>query len=167
MNIGEKLIKLRKEKHMTQEQLSEMLGITRQTLSNWESNITSPNLKDINKLSETFNISIDELIGKRNISQKVNKKLILYFIILLFLIIVSIIAFTKKDYTKSHQAEISCRLNGKDIDLLLEENDGKYYIHHSSTDDSGDIFAGNTVDEAFKNLQTTKQSLLEQGAFCK
>ena len=63
MNIGEKLIKLRREKHVSQEKLAEKLGITRQTLSNWESNITSPDLNYAKMLSEIFDVSLDEFLS--------------------------------------------------------------------------------------------------------
>ena len=72
MNIGEKLIKLRKEKNISQEKLSNILGITRQTLSNWESNITSPNLEQTKKIAKIFNVSIDELVDNNIILNKLN-----------------------------------------------------------------------------------------------
>ena len=37
MNFGERLAKARKEKNITQEQLAEMLGVSRQSVSKWES----------------------------------------------------------------------------------------------------------------------------------
>ena len=63
MTIGKNIESLRLKKKLTQEKLAEKLGITRQTLSNWEGNITSPDLKQAKKLSNIFNISLDELVG--------------------------------------------------------------------------------------------------------
>ncbi len=63
MTIGEKIIEKRKKLNYSQEKLSDILGITRQTLSNWESNITSPDLRQSKKLCEIFEISMDELVG--------------------------------------------------------------------------------------------------------
>lgn len=62
MTIGEKIIEKRKNIKYSQEKLADILGITRQTLSNWESNITSPDLKQSKKLCEVFEISMDELV---------------------------------------------------------------------------------------------------------
>lgn len=62
MNIGNKIVELRKKNNLTQEKLSEKIGVARQTLSNWESNITSPNLEQAALLSKIFNISLDELV---------------------------------------------------------------------------------------------------------
>ena len=63
MNIGEKIIELRKGGSYTQEKLANKLGITRQTLSNWECNITSPDLEQAKKIAEIFNISLDDLVN--------------------------------------------------------------------------------------------------------
>lgn len=70
MEFNEKLLNLRKEKGLSQEELGEKLGVTRQTVSKWELGSTSPKLDDLKKLSELFNISIDELTG--NIHDKEN-----------------------------------------------------------------------------------------------
>ena len=40
MNFGNILLKIRKEKNISQEQLAQKIGVTRQTVSNWELNIT-------------------------------------------------------------------------------------------------------------------------------
>ena len=51
-----------------------MVGVTRQTISNWELNETSPDLKQAEKLADIFNISMDELIGNKNILlEKIDK----------------------------------------------------------------------------------------------
>ena len=61
MGIGEKIIELRKKYNLTQEKLAERVGVSRQTLSNWESNLTSPDLNQAKLLSKNLKISIDEL----------------------------------------------------------------------------------------------------------
>ncbi len=169
MNIGEKLIKLRKEKNISQEKLSEMIGITRQTISNWESNITSPDLKQTKKILEIFNISLDELIGnkKKLFKTKLSLKQIIYFVVLILILIISIILLTKRDYTKKYQTEIYCRLNDEKITLSIVEDENKKYVIHYSGNQSDDLNAGDTLDEAFKVLETTKAALISQGAFCK
>lgn len=62
MSLGENIYKLRKEKNLSQEQLGEQIKVTRQTISNWELNETSPNTEQLKLLSKAFNISIDELL---------------------------------------------------------------------------------------------------------
>lgn len=61
MEIGNKILELRKKQHMNQEQLAEKLSVTRQTISKWELGETSPDLNQAKKLSQIFNVSLDEL----------------------------------------------------------------------------------------------------------
>lgn len=60
--IGSKIIVLRKKQNLTQEKLSEKIGVSRQTLANWESNITSPTLAQASILANVFKIHLDELV---------------------------------------------------------------------------------------------------------
>lgn len=62
MKLGENILKLRKKANFSQEELSEKIGVTRQTISNWELGETSPNPEQLKLLSRTLNISIDELL---------------------------------------------------------------------------------------------------------
>lgn len=62
MTLGEKLTTLRKKENLTQEKLAQQLGIARQTLSNWESDITAPNIVEAKKIAMIFKISLDDLL---------------------------------------------------------------------------------------------------------
>lgn len=62
MVIGSKITELRKKYNYTQEQLAEKVGISRQTLSNWESNITSPDLNQASILCKELKIEINDLL---------------------------------------------------------------------------------------------------------
>lgn len=64
MTFQEQLITLRKQKGLSQEQLGERLGVTRQTISKWELGITTPEMDKLIELSDLFQISIDELVGR-------------------------------------------------------------------------------------------------------
>ncbi len=64
MEFNEQLICLRKQKGMSQEQLGEKIGVTRQTVSKWELGETTPDMDKLIELSKLFGISIDELVGK-------------------------------------------------------------------------------------------------------
>ena len=61
MKIGNKLNQLRKLSGMTQEQLAEKIDVSRQTISKWESDSTSPDLESIVKISRIFHVSLDVL----------------------------------------------------------------------------------------------------------
>ena len=62
MGLGKKLQSLRKELNISQEQLAEQLNVTRQTISKWELEETTPDIKQAKKLSEIFKVSLDELL---------------------------------------------------------------------------------------------------------
>ncbi|MGI6174639.1 MAG: helix-turn-helix domain-containing protein [Christensenellales bacterium] len=64
MNIGERIQQLRKASGLSQEQLAEMIGVSRQAISKWETDQSSPELEKVLALSKVFSISTDELLGK-------------------------------------------------------------------------------------------------------
>lgn len=68
MIIGNKLNQLRKLSGMTQEQLAEKINVSRQTISKWESDITSPDLESIVKISRIFHVSLDDLLKEAETS---------------------------------------------------------------------------------------------------
>lgn len=69
--FGKNLMELRKKNGLSQEDLANKLNVTRQTVSKWELEQTSPSLKDLKNISEIFNISLDELTSNDiNISTK-------------------------------------------------------------------------------------------------
>ena len=57
-----KITELRKKYNYMQENLVEKKGVTRQTLSNWESNITSPDLNQASLLCKELKININDLL---------------------------------------------------------------------------------------------------------
>jgi transcriptional regulator with XRE-family HTH domain len=63
MELGNKLLELRKSKGFSQENLAEKLKVSRQTISKWELNESSPDLKQAKQLSEIFKVSLDELVN--------------------------------------------------------------------------------------------------------
>ncbi len=62
MKFNEKLIQLRKEKGLSQEELGEKLNVARQTISKWELGETTPEMDKLVQISEIFDISLDNLI---------------------------------------------------------------------------------------------------------
>ena len=84
MVIGEKITELRKKNNYTQESLAEKIGVTRQTLSNWESNITSPDLNQACLLCKELRISINDLLDNElelDVKDNSNMKIIMIWIL--------------------------------------------------------------------------------------
>ncbi|MBQ7294789.1 MAG: DUF2157 domain-containing protein [Clostridia bacterium] len=73
--ISKNIKRLRNEKGFTQDALAEKLYITRQAVSNWENDRTQPDIEMLEKLSEVFEVSIEELIygKKRNTALEIEK----------------------------------------------------------------------------------------------
>lgn len=62
MTLGDKLSKLRKENNYTQEQLSDILGVSRQAISKWESDASYPETEKLIQLSDMYHCSLDYLL---------------------------------------------------------------------------------------------------------
>ena len=62
MSLGDQIHKLRKKNNLSQEQLAEKVGISRQTISKWELGETAPDIKQAQMLSQIFNVSLDEML---------------------------------------------------------------------------------------------------------
>ena len=69
MTLGEKLSKLRKEYNYTQEQLADVLGVSRQSISKWESDIAYPETEKLIELGNIFKCSMDYLL-KDEVAEK-------------------------------------------------------------------------------------------------
>lgn len=74
MSFGQRLLALRKEKGMSQDELGCQLKVSRQTVSKWELGETTPEMDKLVLISEVFNISLDELVKGHGISA-VNSKI--------------------------------------------------------------------------------------------
>lgn len=62
MNLGNNLKEARKKSGLSQETVAEKLGVSRQTISKWETNETLPDIYQSKKLSKLYNLTLDELI---------------------------------------------------------------------------------------------------------
>ena len=63
MNIADRLKELRKKAGYSQEQLAEMLNISRQAVSKWESAQGNPDIENLIKLTEIYNVSADYILS--------------------------------------------------------------------------------------------------------
>lgn len=170
--LGERIINGRKQYKLSQEDLAEKIGVTRQTISNWELNETSPDLKQASKLCDIFNISMDELIGKENViltkldKTENNSKLIIKLVktvgitlgtlIFILLCIVSIYIYSTNYYTAEPIATGEgkvCYYNGTIGDYTVMKNNSDGTLSY----DVSDI---NILNEL--NLYNTKTGNVEE-----
>lgn len=62
MSLGNSLFQARKKKGMSQEEVAEKLGISRQTVSKWETDETLPDIRQSKQLAVLYGLSLDELV---------------------------------------------------------------------------------------------------------
>ncbi len=75
MSLGETIYRLRTEKNLSQGDLAELLEVSRQSVSKWENDSAVPDLAKIVKLSEVFEVSLDELVkGERETQEQATSK---------------------------------------------------------------------------------------------
>ncbi|MFH2117666.1 MAG: helix-turn-helix transcriptional regulator [Bacillota bacterium] len=73
MDYGNKLYKLRKNRSFSQEEVAAKLGVSRQTISLWETNQASPSMDNLIAFARLFKASLGELIGLENVSIESDK----------------------------------------------------------------------------------------------
>ena len=70
MTIGKNIADLRRNSGMTQEQLAEIIGVSSQTISKWENEVTMPDIMLLPVIAGCFDITVDELYGGRKLTEK-------------------------------------------------------------------------------------------------
>lgn len=162
MDLGNRIANLRKKNNLSQEELADKIGVTRQTISKWELNNTTPDIMQAKKISEVFSISLDELTDNNMDNILINKvsnteKLaalttkILKFIgvsLLIFFILIFILAiimyknkFKNRDYNVIGKYSITCSLDNETYFYEVEYNKDFQVINAG-----GDAFIANHVD---------------------
>lgn len=177
MALGQNILELRKKKGLSQEQLGEKVNVTRQTISNWELEETSPNPEQLKLLSKALNVSVDDLIDNdiQNIVlskvkvtenqtkriKKILKGLLIGFILFLIVDIISFIVFLANgrlvEEIKTKEIEIECSINDKDY-IINVGSDGYFNCSNCSNDIQKEL-KNNYID--FSNLSKTKNNIKE------
>ncbi|WP_228459611.1 helix-turn-helix domain-containing protein [Priestia megaterium] len=70
MELGEQLQRLREQKNMSREELAQEMNVSRQAVYKWENNKGYPDIENLIKLSELYEITLDELIKNDHTFQK-------------------------------------------------------------------------------------------------
>lgn len=92
MKLNERMLKLRKNNNLSQEDLASKINVTRQTISNWELGETSPSLEQAKEIAKLYDVSLDYLVGNDNIvEEKINNVEKLSGMIIKMLKVISII----------------------------------------------------------------------------
>lgn len=162
MSIGNNISNLRKKNNLSQEELAEKVGVTRQTISKWELDETSPDISQAKIISQIFNISLDELTDNNvdnviiekvgnterlaGITIKILKLIGIGFITLFVIDIIALIAFSiykinSRDYKVTGKISINCKLDNEEY-LYEVEHNKNYQIISAG----GDAWIPNHID---------------------
>lgn len=161
MELGKKIMELRKKNGYSQEKLAEKVGVARQTISKWELGETFPDLIQSKKLSKIFTVSLDELtdndiknilVEKTTNTENVAGSILkLIKIIVVFIIVVPIILFTLRIIFKNVHEHNSGRLMNISIECNLYNNTYNYGFNYFEKtgeikEAGGDSYLANITD---------------------
>ena len=187
MEIGKKIMDLRKKNGLSQEELAEKVGVARQTISKWELGETSPDLKQSKELSKIFNVSLDELVDndiKDILVEKTSNteklagiilKLIKFMII--FIIVAPILLIALRIIFKNIHEKNSGRLMNVSIKCNLHDETYGYEFNYYETtgeikEAGGDGYLSNVTDvnkynDAYQALDIIDAYVKNNGGICK
>lgn len=70
MTFAEKLRQLRERRGISQEKLAEELGVSRQVITKWENGAGTPKIENLKALADCFHVTLDELLGRTEASDR-------------------------------------------------------------------------------------------------
>jgi len=123
--VGKLISRLRKEKELTQKELADILGVSPKTVSKWECGSGLPDISIIKKISEEFDITLEELLDGTKKETKNKKRYILVSVPIILVIIVlllSIILLKKNNDTTVYCTVIRTYM----IENISNSNDENY-----------------------------------------
>ena len=186
MDFGNKIMKLRKQQGMSQEELAEKLGVARQTISKWELGETSPDLKQSKELSKIFKVSLDELVDNdikdilvektSNTEKLAGIILKLLKVLVIFIIVLPVLAITLRIIFKNIHKSTSGRINSISIKCTLHDETYSYEFNFYEntgeiTEAGGDGYLINITDadkysDAYQALDKIDAYVKNNGGKC-
>lgn len=143
MELGKKLVQLRKKEGLSQENLANILEVSRQTISKWELGDTFPDISQAKKISKLFNTSLDELLdndireileSKISNTEKLAKMIMRIFKItgILLILILIVYLFYYIFYASTYAwfigaNSIDCKIGDKHYSYKIEVEINKTY----------------------------------------
>lgn len=187
MEIGKKILELRKKNGLSQEALAEKVSVTRQTISKWELGETSPDLKQSKELSKIFKVSLDELTDndiKDILVEKTSNTEKLAGIILkimkftvIFIVVAPILLISLRIIFKNIHEKNSGRLMNTKIECTLHNETYNYEFNYYETtgeikEAGGDGYLINITDadkysDAYQALDKIDAYVKNNGGTCK
>ena len=160
--IGKKIYELRTKNNLTQAKLAEELSVTSQAVSKWENGRGIPDIEQLNKLSEIFNVDISEIInGKKN--NKRNKKNIIISIILIVLLLLIIILLNRNDNFNFHTINTDNSCFAVKGVIAYNKNKKSIYISDIECSKEEDIEYLDIECILYEKIDNTEKIIYENG----
>ena len=147
MNIGNNIAALRKEKGITQEELSNILGVSAQAVSKWENNKSIPDISILQNISKMFNIDLNYLTNTKKRNNTI------YFILIIIFLILSLtitILITKNHTHDFEMRTIETTCNDFNLSGTIAYNKNKTAIFISEID-----YCGLNKDQIYDTITST------------
>ena len=171
MRIGNKILELRKQKNITQEELAAELGVTAAAISKWENGYTLPDILMLCALADYFSVTTDELLGRpttskqaivvaqtEDLGQKISCLLKNYRIETAVILTDYEAALAVAQFEEEHKKGVQYMVTAIDRPLEEHEMDNIHGLIHVNVHVSGgtdeDILNG--IELYFKNLDAFK-----------
>lgn len=175
MEIGKKITDLRKNNKLSQEDLAEKLGVTRQTISKWELGQTYSSINQAKELSKIFNISLDELVNNDiknllvektsnteklagiiiNILKVIGILFVIFIVINLVLIVIFNISRKSIIVSNVDSVKLNCRIDNNNY--LIEIGSDGYFNCSNCTKEMQLEIKDNYVD--FSDINKTAKTI--------
>lgn len=185
MKLGENIFNLRKNLKLSQEKLAEKIGVTRQTISNWELGETSPNPEQLKLLSKTLKVSVDELLENDtrdllvekisnteklaglilNILKGFGIFLLIYFLVLLILSAVVTILGFDKELDKTN-VSFTCKMNDEEYNYFVEYDDNDKILSHGGSSFISDILKNEKFESGTLMIKYIENYFKDNGGNC-
>lgn len=124
--LSKNLKEIRKKENLSQEDLAELLGVSRQSISKWESGSSYPEMDKIISIANMYNLSIDDLLNgdayKTKEENDYKKKTIKYFNKGLNYLEDTINAFIKLSFGTKIKAMFELGINYIDVNYIINDN---------------------------------------------
>lgn len=148
MSLDKNLARLRKEHGLSQERLAELLGISRQAISKWESGITYPEISNMQELAKLYGITLDELLNddlsELKVEVKMNEKK-------------CVKCGTICDKSDVYCSECGSNLLEDDVNITIQKTDKKKCQYCGSECEDDDIYCPECGSDLFENGRDLKK----------
>lgn len=133
MNLGKRIVKIRKENQLSQEDFAELFHVTRQTISSWENSKSYPDIETLVKISDNFHISLDILLRedtdmidtykKERKQRKIFKQISIILAIIIMIIVLGIVSMKYYEHSEQEKIKHDYEVVTKNIEKLGFQED--------------------------------------------